>query len=105
MGRDKRNDTSMTEKTPTVPKMDSVDDMIKNNKVMIFSKSYCPHCRKAKDALAQCGIMYRKDLSVCVLEIDELRNCQEIQDHLKTISGIRGVPQVFIGGKFFADGS
>ena len=28
-----------------------VKDLVTSNKVMVFSKSYCPYCKKAKDAL------------------------------------------------------
>ena len=28
-----------------------VDDLIQENKVMVFSKTYCPYCKMAKDAL------------------------------------------------------
>jgi glutaredoxin len=30
------------------PIMDKVDSLIQANKVMIFSKSYCPFCNKVK---------------------------------------------------------
>lgn len=32
-----------------------VDGEIADNKVMVFSKSYCPHCKKAKSALNSIG--------------------------------------------------
>ena len=31
--------------------LQKVEDAINNNKVMMFSKTYCPFCVKAKDAL------------------------------------------------------
>ena len=32
-----------------------VDDAIKNNKVTLFSKTYCPYCKMAKDVLKEAG--------------------------------------------------
>ena len=42
-----------------------VDDKVANNKVMVFSKSYCPYCKMAKDVLREVGVKY--DL----VELDE----------------------------------
>ena len=42
-----------------------VDDKVKNNKVMVFSKSYCPYCKMAKDALGSTGVKYE------LVELDE----------------------------------
>lgn len=42
-----------------------VDEKIANNKVMVFSKSYCPFCKMAKDALNETGVKY------AVVELDE----------------------------------
>ena len=42
-----------------------VDDFIANNKVMVFSKSYCPYCSMAKSAFDQTGVTYK------TLELDE----------------------------------
>ncbi len=37
---------------------DLVDNAIKNNKVMVFSKTYCPHCTNAKNALTQLNVKF-----------------------------------------------
>lgn len=42
-----------------------VDEKVKNNKVMVFSKSYCPFCKMAKDALNETGVKYG------LVELDE----------------------------------
>lgn len=42
-----------------------VDDRIREHKVVVFSKTYCPFCKMAKDALNKTGVKY--DL----LELDE----------------------------------
>lgn len=33
-----------------------VEEEIKKNSVMVFSKSYCPFCKMAKDALKAAGL-------------------------------------------------
>ena len=42
-----------------------IDAKISGNKVMVFSKSYCPFCKMAKQALDQTKVKYE------VLEIED----------------------------------
>ncbi len=42
-----------------------VDEKVKTNKVMVFSKSYCPFCKMAKEALNETGVKYG------LVELDE----------------------------------
>ena len=42
-----------------------VDKYVEDNKVMVFSKSYCPYCQMAKAALDKTGVKY------CILEIED----------------------------------
>ena len=42
-----------------------VDEKVANNKVMVFSKSYCPYCKMAKDVLKEVGVQYG------LVELDE----------------------------------
>ena len=71
----------------------SVEDMIKNEKVLVFSKSYCPFAKKTKDLFASKGIDAK------IYELDQMPNGQQIQDKLKELTGQGTVPNVFIGGK------
>eukprot|EP00878_Enallax_costatus_P008724 GHUV01009118.1.p1 GENE.GHUV01009118.1~~GHUV01009118.1.p1 ORF type:complete len:271 (+),score=42.88 GHUV01009118.1:832-1644(+) len=82
-----------------------------NNKVVIFSKSYCPFCRKAKRALST----FLKPEQYVVVELDQLHELPEddeartipegvFQDALERITGKRTVPRVFIGNKFVGGG-
>jgi glutaredoxin 3 len=77
-----------------------VEKEIADNKVMIFSKSHCPYCTKAKSAVSS----LLPPTKFKVLEIENLKECQEIQDILMGITGGRSVPRVFVGGKFIGGG-
>ena len=37
---------------------DLVDKILKENKVAVFSKSYCPYCKMAKASLNETGVKY-----------------------------------------------
>lgn len=43
----------------------AVDSAIEKNKVMVFSKSYCPYCSMAKDTLNSTKVVFE------VWELDE----------------------------------
>eukprot|EP00287_Rhodomonas_sp_CCMP768_P012167 CAMPEP_0196728618 /NCGR_PEP_ID=MMETSP1091-20130531/9243_1 /TAXON_ID=302021 /ORGANISM="Rhodomonas sp., Strain CCMP768" /LENGTH=166 /DNA_ID=CAMNT_0042071389 /DNA_START=14 /DNA_END=514 /DNA_ORIENTATION=+ len=71
---------------------------IDSNKVMMFSKTYCPFCTKAKTTLDNLGVKYE------VMELDKRDDGAEIQDAMVEITGGRSVPRVFIGGQFIGGG-
>ncbi|KAJ4830787.1 Glutaredoxin-C4 [Turnera subulata] len=70
-----------------------VKKTISAHQIVIFSKSYCPYCRRAKAVF--------KELSKVphVVELDQRDDGSDIQDALSEIVGRRTVPQVFIDGK------
>ncbi len=76
-----------------------VDAAIVDNKVVVFSKSYCPYCKMAKSALDGSGGKYT------VIELENRSDMDAIQDYLNTLTGGRSVPRVFIGGKFVGGGT
>jgi len=62
--------------------------------VVVFSKTFCPFCRKTKkvfDAMEGVDVKY--------IELNEMDDGNEIQDALLELSGQRTVPNVFIKGK------
>ncbi|KAI8463439.1 MAG: thioredoxin-like protein [Monoraphidium minutum] len=75
-----------------------VVDTIKAEKVVVFSKTYCPYCVKAKKALNQFTTKY------AVIELDQRGDGDAIQDALLEVTGGRSVPRVFIGGTFIGGG-
>ncbi|KAL9224725.1 hypothetical protein vseg_000734 [Gypsophila vaccaria] len=70
-----------------------VKKTISSHKIVIFSKSYCPYCRRAKEVF--------KELNQTphVIELDERDDGWDIQTALSEIVGRRTVPQVFVDGK------
>uniref|UniRef100_A0A3B0N0J3 Glutaredoxin, putative n=1 Tax=Theileria annulata TaxID=5874 RepID=A0A3B0N0J3_THEAN len=84
----------MAEKTPK----DWVDGLVRKHKVVVFSKSYCPYCTRAKDALKKLNL---EDLHV--EELDSNSKMDEVQDYLNKLTGARSVPRVFVNGQFYGD--
>mmetsp|Transcript_18327 Transcript_18327/g.38130 ORF Transcript_18327/g.38130 Transcript_18327/m.38130 type:complete len:344 (-) Transcript_18327:62-1093(-) len=74
---------------------------IAKHKVLMFSKTTCPFCFKAKEAL-------NKELGgeggFETIELDLVDNGPAIQDALKIVTGGRTVPRVFINGQFIGGG-
>merc|ERR1711976_848075 len=78
-----------------------VDDLIKSKKVVMFSKSYCPFCHKAKRVFAQYNLSPDEYV---VVELDQRKDGAEIQQIMKKMTGASSVPRVFINGKFIGGG-
>ncbi|KAK9711004.1 Glutaredoxin [Basidiobolus ranarum] len=72
---------------------DLVKKYIEDNVVMVFSKSYCPYCHRAKDALAK---VYP---DFTAIELDKLPNGSDIQATLMDLSGQRTVPNIYVKGQ------
>ncbi|PHT35130.1 Glutaredoxin-C4 [Capsicum baccatum] len=70
-----------------------VKKTISSHKIVIFSKSYCPYCKKAK------AVFKELKQKPYVVELDERDDGWNIQDAISEIVGRRTVPQVFINGK------
>ncbi|CAH8271731.1 unnamed protein product [Arabidopsis lyrata] len=84
---------SMVSSSASSPEADFVKKTISSHKIVIFSKSYCPYCRKAK------SVFRELDQVPYVVELDEREDGWSIQTALGEIVGRRTVPQVFIDGK------
>ncbi|KAJ1260207.1 hypothetical protein BS78_10G214700 [Paspalum vaginatum] len=72
-----------------------VKSTVSAHDVVIFSKSYCPYCRRAKAVFKELEL--KKD--PYVVELDQREDGSEIQDALSDMVGRRTVPQVFVHGK------
>ena len=72
--------------------MDFAKAEIANNKVVVFSKSFCPFCKKTKALFNEKGVDFK------VYELNEMDDGADIQAALLEISGQKTVPNVFING-------
>lgn len=60
--------------------------------VLVYSKTWCPYCDRAKRALTVLGIDYK------VYELDKMSDGEVIQSALERITGQSTVPNIFVGG-------
>ncbi|KAJ7690126.1 glutaredoxin [Mycena rosella] len=72
-----------------------VENAINDHKITIFSKSWCPYCKKAKALFAA----EFPEETPHVIELDERTDGAEIQDYLATKTGQTSVPNVFVNKK------
>ncbi|GBB97079.1 hypothetical protein RclHR1_02910007 [Rhizophagus clarus] len=72
---------------------DRVEKLIQTNPIMLFSKTYCGFCAKAKATF--------KELNVepGIVELDDDPEGTDIQEYLKEKTNQRTVPNIFINGK------
>ncbi|KAJ1978389.1 Glutaredoxin [Dimargaris cristalligena] len=73
--------------------LEKVNQLIAANQVMVFSKSYCPYCKRAKDALKQVRAHFQ------VVELDQVPDGQDMQDALLAKTKQRTVPNIFVEQK------
>jgi len=66
---------------------------IKASKIVIFSKTHCPYCKKAKEAIGALTPLYS------VVELDVVKDGAEQQAALLELTGQKTVPNIFVGGK------
>ncbi|XP_074861249.1 thioredoxin reductase 3 [Carettochelys insculpta] len=69
-----------------------VRTLIDSHRVTVFSKSYCPYCRKVKELFDSMGVVYY------ALELDLTDDGPNIQRVLEDMSDQRTVPNVFVNG-------
>jgi|GEM_PF-924403 len=78
---------------------EQIEKQIAVNKVMVYSKSYCPYCDMAKKLLETNGIEYE------AVEINTVTNSLVVQAILFNLTGQKTVPNIFIGGKHIGGNS
>ncbi|XP_046672813.1 glutaredoxin-C4-like isoform X1 [Homalodisca vitripennis] len=72
---------------------------ISSDTVVIFSKTYCPYCKMAKEVFNNLKHKYT------LIELDQREDGSEMQDVLGELTGARSVPRVFVKGKFVGGGT
>ncbi|KAK4047972.1 Glutaredoxin [Microbotryomycetes sp. JL221] len=71
----------------------AVNEKISGQKVVVFSKSYCPYCKKAKSLFDSLNQEYE------AIELDQMEEGSDWQAYLAELTGQRTVPNIFIDGK------
>ncbi|GAA5810532.1 hypothetical protein MFLAVUS_003955 [Mucor flavus] len=69
---------------------DLVKKAISDNTVMIFSKSYCPYCTRAKDLFDDIEVDYK------ALELNDHKDGEAIQKVLAELTKQNTVPNIFV---------
>ena len=83
----------------TVPisqdRRESIVNHINREKVLVYSKDYCPFCIATKKLLKRLGI----SANVYDFNLEESEKATEIQAILYELTGQKSVPNIFIKGK------
>ena len=69
-----------------------IKSTVADNKVVIYSKSWCPFCMKTKSLFDGLGVPYT------AVELDQVDDGQAIQEALLDLTQQRTVPNVFVNG-------
>ncbi|KAK3911720.1 Glutaredoxin-C4 [Frankliniella fusca] len=77
----------------------SVKKMISDDKVVIFSKTYCPYCTMAKEVFNKINFKYT------AIELDKRDDGDQIQAILGEMTGATTVPRVFLDGECIGGGT
>ncbi|CAK9442152.1 uncharacterized protein LODBEIA_P58950 [Lodderomyces beijingensis] len=92
--------TSWFQEQPISPELvKSIESAIESNKVLVYSKTYCPYCRATKDLLNKHQVEYK------LVELNTVPDGSQIQRTLQKISGQKTVPNIFINGKHIGGNS
>ncbi|CAF1323099.1 unnamed protein product [Adineta ricciae] len=91
--------TDSNEKSSKESIKEKINQLIKDNTVMVFSKVYCPYCTKAKKVLGKYKLKSYK-----VIELDKIDDGDEYQDILGEMTDADTVPRVFIAGECIGGG-
>jgi thioredoxin reductase (NADPH) len=76
-----------------------IKEVVGQNAVVVFSKSWCPYCRTALEVLNIAGIAHPM-----IVDLTENENAKEIQAALESMTGRRTVPNIFVGGRSIGGG-
>ena len=71
-----------------------IENLVASEPVVLFSKTTCPFCAMAKEALADAGVAAE------VVELDRREDGKAFQDALEKMTGARSVPRVFVQHTF-----
>ncbi|RFU24513.1 hypothetical protein B7463_g11820, partial [Scytalidium lignicola] len=78
-----------------------LNSILKKSPIIIFSKSYCPHSKRAKNILLN---KYDINPAPFVVELDQHEIGARLQARLADITGRKTVPNVLVNGKSIGGG-
>ena len=83
------------------PWTERIQDELRSHRVVVYSKTSCPHSRAVKELLRSLSLGY------VAVELDQVEGGRSLQRALARMTGVSTVPQVFIHGQFVgtADGT
>ena len=83
------------------PWMEMIQDELRSHRVVVYSKTFCPHSRAVKEILRSLSQGY------VAVELDHVAHGRDLQRALAKMTGVSTVPQVFVDGQFVgtADGT
>ena len=83
------------------PWTDRIQHELSSHRVVVYSKTSCPHSRAVKELLRSLSQGY------VAVELDHVAHGRDLQRALARLTGVSTVPQVFIDGRFVgtADGT
>ena len=76
------------------PWMEMIQDELRSHRVVVYSKTFCPHSRAVKEILRSLSQGY------VAVELDHVAHGRDLQRALARMTGVATVPQVFIDGQF-----
>ncbi|KAK3403259.1 thioredoxin-like protein [Sordaria brevicollis] len=82
---------SSTSSTMSDAATQKAKQLINDNAVVVFSKSYCPYCSNTKQILDGLNAKYT------TYELNQESDGSDVQDALLKMTGQRTVPNIFIG--------
>ncbi|KAK4222520.1 thioredoxin-like protein [Podospora fimiseda] len=81
---------STTSSTMSDAAQKKAQQLIDENAVVVFSKSYCPYCNNTKRILDGYDAKYK------AIELNQIDDGDDLQNALQKLTGQRTVPNIFI---------
>uniref|UniRef100_A0A7S4HWS1 Thioredoxin reductase n=1 Tax=Odontella aurita TaxID=265563 RepID=A0A7S4HWS1_9STRA len=80
-----------------------ITSLVSSHPVVVFSKPWCPYCRRALEILALNGVL-ESNPNMRVIDLAAHPRGRDVQGTLGKMTGRRTVPNVFVGGSSIGGG-
>jgi glutaredoxin 3 len=77
----------------------NIEQTVKSNKVVVYSKTYCPYCNATK------SLFKKMDLPIKVIELDVIENGDLYQSVLRDMTNQSTVPSIWVNSQFIGGNS